>query len=141
MNLSSEFIRRPIATALMMVAVVALGIVSYTLLPVAALPEINSPTIQVTAQIPGADPDTMASSVATQLERQFGEIPGLSQMTSSSGTGFTEITLQFDRSRTVEFGGRGCAGGDQRHAGAIAGLAPEPPDLSQDQSGRTRRSS
>jgi HAE1 family hydrophobic/amphiphilic exporter-1 len=86
----------------MMVAVVALGIVSYTLLPVAALPEIDSPTIQVTAQIPGADPDTMASSVATQLERQFGEIPGLSQMTSSSGTGFTEITLQFDRSRTVD---------------------------------------
>ena len=102
MNLSSEFIRRPIATALMMVAVVAVGIVSYTLLPVAALPEINSPTIQVSAQIPGADPDTMASSVATPLERQFGEIPGLSQMTSSSGTGFTEITLQFDRSRTVD---------------------------------------
>jgi hydrophobe/amphiphile efflux-1 (HAE1) family protein len=101
-NLSSEFIKRPIATTLMMVAVVALGIVSYRLLPVAALPSIDSPTIQVTAQMPGADPQTMASSVATQLERQFGQIPGLSQMTSSSGTGFTEITLQFDRSRTVD---------------------------------------
>jgi hydrophobe/amphiphile efflux-1 (HAE1) family protein len=102
MNLSSGFITRPIATALMMVAVVALGIVSYVLLPVAALPDIDTPTIQVTAQMPGADPQTMASSVATQLERQFGQIPGLSQMTSSSGTGFTEITLQFDRSRTVD---------------------------------------
>ncbi len=102
MNLSSGFITRPIATALLMVAVVALGIVSYLLLPVAALPNIDTPTIQVTAQMPGADPQTMASSVATQLERQFGQIPGLSQMTSSSGTGFTEVTLQFDRSRTVD---------------------------------------
>ena len=102
MNLSSGFITRPIATALMMVAVVALGIVSYVLLPVAALPNIDTPTIQVTAQMPGADPQTMASSVATQLERQFGQIPGLTQMTSSSGTGFTSITLQFDRSRTVD---------------------------------------
>jgi hydrophobe/amphiphile efflux-1 (HAE1) family protein len=101
-NLSSGFITRPIATALLMVAVVALGIVSYRLLPVAALPDIASPTFQVTAQMPGADPQTIASSVTTQLERQFGEIPGLSQMTSSSGAGFTEITLQFDRSRTVE---------------------------------------
>ena len=102
MNLSSGFITRPIATALLMVAVVALGIVSYRLLPVAALPTIDTPTIQVTAQMPGADPQTMASSVTTQLERQFGEIPGLIQMTSSSGTGFVEITLQFDRSRTVD---------------------------------------
>ena len=102
MNLSSGFITRPIATALMMVAVVGLGIVGYRLLPVAALPNIDTPTIQVTAQMPGADPQTMASSVTTQLERQFGEIPGLSQMTSSSGTGFVEITLQFDRSRTVD---------------------------------------
>jgi HAE1 family hydrophobic/amphiphilic exporter-1 len=101
-NLSRGFITRPIATALLMVAVVALGIVSYRLLPVAALPNIDTPTIQVTAQMPGADPQTMASSVTTQLERQFGEIPGLSQMTSSSGTGFVEITLQFDRSRTVD---------------------------------------
>lgn len=103
MNLSSGFITRPIATALLMVAVVVLGIVSYRLLPVAALPNIDTPTIQVTAQMPGGGgPQTMASSVATQLERQFGQIPGLSQMTSSSGTGFTEITLQLDRSRTVD---------------------------------------
>ena len=102
MNLSSGFITRPIATALLMVAVVALGIVSYTLLPVAALPNIDTATIQVTAQMPGADPQTMASSVTTQLERQFGQIPGLAQMTSSSGTGYVSITLQFDHSRTVD---------------------------------------
>jgi hypothetical protein len=102
LNLSSGFIKRPITTALLMVAVVVLGIISYVLLPVAALPNIDTATIQVTAQMPGADPQTMASSVATQLERQFSQIPDLSQMTSSSGTGFTSITLQFDRSRTVD---------------------------------------
>jgi HAE1 family hydrophobic/amphiphilic exporter-1 len=102
MNISSGFIRRPVATGLLMLAVVVLGAISYTLLPVAALPNIDSPTIQVTAQLPGADPKTVAASVATQLERQFGQIPGLTQMTSSSGTGFTQIALQFDRSRTVD---------------------------------------
>src|ERR1700692_2437351 len=102
MNLSAFFIHKPIANALIMVAIVLLGLIGYELLPVAALPEVDSPTIQVTAQLPGADPQTMASSVATQLERQFGQIPGLSQMTSSSGTGFTEITLQFDHSRRVD---------------------------------------
>src|SRR5580693_8481104 len=85
-----------------MVAIVLLGLIGYELLPVAALPEIDSPTIQVTAQLPGADPQTMASSVATQLERQFGEIPGLTQMTSSSALGYMQITLQFSRSQTID---------------------------------------
>ncbi|KQS76748.1 acriflavine resistance protein B [Methylobacterium sp. Leaf361] len=102
MSLSSGFITRPIATALLMVAVVVLGGISYRLLPVAALPNIDSPTFQVMAQLPGADPNTMASAVATQLERQFGQIPGLTQMTSSSGVGYTAMTLQFSRSRTVD---------------------------------------
>jgi hydrophobe/amphiphile efflux-1 (HAE1) family protein len=102
MNISAFFIRRPIATALLMVAIVLLGVIGYELLPVAALPEIDSPTIQVTAQLPGADPQTMASSVATQLERQFGEIPGLTQMTSSSALGYMQITLQFSRSRSID---------------------------------------
>jgi hydrophobe/amphiphile efflux-1 (HAE1) family protein len=102
MNISAGFIRRPIATSLLMVAVVVLGIIGYLQLPVAALPNVDFPTIQVTAQLPGADPQTTAATVATPLERQFGEIPGLSQMTSSSGTGFTQVTLQFDRSRTVD---------------------------------------
>jgi hydrophobe/amphiphile efflux-1 (HAE1) family protein len=102
MNLSAPFIHRPIATALLMVAIVLLGIIGYELLPVAALPEVDSPTIQVTAQLPGADPQTVASSVATQLERQFGQIPGLAQMTSSSALGYTQITLQFSRDRTID---------------------------------------
>jgi hydrophobe/amphiphile efflux-1 (HAE1) family protein len=102
MNLSTPFIHRPIATTLLMVAIVLLGVIGYELLPVAALPEVDSPTIQVTAQLPGADPQTMASSVATPLERQFGQIPGLAQMTSSSALGYTEITLQFSRDRTID---------------------------------------
>jgi len=102
MSMSDGFIRRPVATSLMMVAVVALGVAGYLNLPVAALPNVDFPTIQVTAQLPGADAKTTASSVATPLERQFGQIPGISQMTSSSGSGFAQITLQFDRSRTVD---------------------------------------
>ncbi len=102
MNLSSVFIRRPIATSLLMVAIVALGIIGYQSLPVAALPSVDFPVIQVTAQLPGANPETVAATVATPLERQFGQIPGLTQLTSSSGTGFTQITLQFDRSRTID---------------------------------------
>ncbi|MBV8589404.1 MAG: efflux RND transporter permease subunit, partial [Acetobacteraceae bacterium] len=102
MNLSAPFIHRPIATALLMVAIVLLGIIGYRLLPVSALPDVDSPTIQVMAQLPGADPQTMASSVATPLERQFGQIPGLAQMTSSSALGYVQITLQFGRERTVD---------------------------------------
>ena len=102
MNISEGFIRRPVATSLMMVAVVALGVAGYMNLPVAALPNIDSPTIQVSAQLPGADAKTTASSVATPLERQFGQIPGITQMTSSSGSGFAQVTLQFDRSRTID---------------------------------------
>jgi hypothetical protein len=102
MNFSKPFIEKPILTSLLMVAIVLLGALGYHLLPVAALPEVDSPTIQVTAQLPGADPQTVASSVATPLERQFGQIPGLAQMTSSSALGYTQITLQFSRDRTID---------------------------------------
>jgi hydrophobe/amphiphile efflux-1 (HAE1) family protein len=102
MNISAPFIHRPIATALLMVGLLVGGLVSYPLLPVAALPNVNYPTLQVTAQLPGADPQTMASSVATPLELQFGEIPGLSQMTSASALGYTQITLQFDLNRQID---------------------------------------
>jgi hydrophobe/amphiphile efflux-1 (HAE1) family protein len=102
MNISAPFIRRPIATALLMVGLLVGGLVSYPLLPVAALPNVNYPTLQITAQLPGADPQTMASSVATPLELQFGEIPGLSQMTSASALGYTQITLQFDLDRQID---------------------------------------
>jgi hydrophobe/amphiphile efflux-1 (HAE1) family protein len=102
MNISAPFIHRPIATALLMVGLLVGGLVSYPLLPVAALPNVNFPTLQVTAQLPGADPQTMASSVATPLELQFGEIPGLTQMTSASALGYTQITLQFDLKRQID---------------------------------------
>jgi hydrophobe/amphiphile efflux-1 (HAE1) family protein len=102
MNISAPFIYRPIATALLMVGLLVGGLVSYPLLPVAALPNVNFPTLQVTAQLPGADPQTMASSVATPLELQFGEIPGLTQMTSASALGYTQITLQFDLNRQID---------------------------------------
>jgi hydrophobe/amphiphile efflux-1 (HAE1) family protein len=102
MNISAPFIRRPIATALLMVGLLAAGLAAYPLIPVAALPNINYPTLTVTAQLPGADPQTMASSVASPLELQFGEIPGLNQMTSSSALGYTQITLQFDLSRQID---------------------------------------
>jgi hydrophobe/amphiphile efflux-1 (HAE1) family protein len=102
MNISSPFIHRPIATALLMVGLLVGGLVSYPLLPVAALPNVNYPTLQITAQLPGADPQTMASSVATPLELQFGEIPGLAQMTSASALGYTQITLQFDLNRQID---------------------------------------
>src|SRR3954470_4584066 len=95
MSLSSRFIRRPVATALFIVAIVLLGGTAYTMLPVAALPNVSFPTISVTAQLPGADPQTMASSVATPLEKQFGQIPYLTQMTSTSSLGYTSIILQF----------------------------------------------
>ncbi len=102
MNISAPFIHRPIATALLMIGLLVGGLVSYPLLPVAALPNVNYPTLQITAQLPGADPQTMASSVATPLELQFGEIPGLAQMTSASALGYTQITLQFDLNRQID---------------------------------------
>src|ERR1700746_3422880 len=105
MNVSAAFIHRPIAAALLMIGLLLCGLVTYRLLPVASPPNVNFPTIQGTAQLPGADPQTMASSVATPLEQQFSQIPGLTQLTSSSGLGFTQLTVQFDLSRDIE----GCA--------------------------------
>src|SRR5476651_2813822 len=102
MNISRPFIARPIATSLLMIGILAFGIVGYKLLPVAALPAVDFPTIQVWAQLPGASPETMASSVATPLEQQFSAIPGLADMTSSSGQGSTSITLQFVLSRNID---------------------------------------
>src|ERR1700728_3429520 len=84
MNISAPFIERPIATLLAMVGLLVGGLIAYPLLPVAALPNINYPTLAITAQLPGTDPQTMASTVASPLELQFGEIPGVTQMTSSS---------------------------------------------------------
>jgi hydrophobe/amphiphile efflux-1 (HAE1) family protein len=102
MNISAAFIQRPIATVLLMAGLLLGGLVTYRLLPVAALPSVNFPTIQVTAQLPGADPQTMASSVATPLEQQFSQIPGVTQLTSASALGYTQLTVQFDLSRDVD---------------------------------------
>src|ERR1700754_722004 len=102
MNISAPFIQRPIATVLLMVGLLVGGLVAYPLLPVAALPNVNYPTLTVTAQLPGADPQTMASTVASPLELQFGEIPGLTHMTSASALGYAQITLQFELSRPID---------------------------------------
>src|SRR5271167_4756117 len=101
MNFSAPFIRRPVATFLLSIAVILAGAVAYTLLPVASLPQVEFPVISVGASLPGADPETMASSVATPLERQFSKIAGVNEMTSYSSTGTTGVVLQFDLSRDV----------------------------------------
>jgi hydrophobe/amphiphile efflux-1 (HAE1) family protein len=102
MNLSAPFILRPIATALLMAGLLLCGLASYPLLPVGALPNVNFPTIQISAQLPGADPQTIASSVATPLEQQLSQIPGVTQLTSSSALGVAQLTVQFELSRTVD---------------------------------------
>jgi Cation/multidrug efflux pump len=102
MNFSEVFIRRPIATSLLMLAIALFGVVSYRALPVADLPSVDFPTLSVNASLPGADPATMASSVATPLERQFTAIAGLDSMTSVSQLGATSITLQFDLTRNID---------------------------------------
>jgi HAE1 family hydrophobic/amphiphilic exporter-1 len=102
MNISEGFIRRPIATSLLMAAIVLFGLVAYRSLPVSDLPNVDFPTLLVTAQLPGANPDTMASSVATPLENQFSMIAGLESMTSVNSLGSTQITLEFDLNRSLD---------------------------------------
>jgi HAE1 family hydrophobic/amphiphilic exporter-1 len=102
MSISAPFVRRPIATSLLMGGIFLVGLVVYPLLPVAPLPQVDFPTITVSASLPGASPETMASSVATPLEYQFAELPGLAQMTSTNVLGNTQITLQFDLNRNID---------------------------------------
>src|SRR3989449_4044822 len=102
MNFSEIFIRRPIATSLLMFAIALFGVVSYRALPVADLPSVDFPTLSVTASLPGASPATMASSVATPLERQFSAIAGVDSMTSVSTLGSSQISLQFDLTRNID---------------------------------------
>src|ERR1700729_3555834 len=106
MNISAPFIRRPIGTSLLAAALLLSGILAFNLLPVASLPRVDFPVISVGAQLPGADPQTMASAVATPLERQFGRISGVNQMTSSSQLGSTGIALQFDLNRNIDAAAR-----------------------------------
>src|ERR1017187_136033 len=102
MNISETFIRRPIATSLIMAGIPMFGVIAFRALPVSDLPQVDYPTITVSASLPGANPDSMASAVATPLERQFTGIAGLDSMISSSGQGTTNITLQFDLSRDID---------------------------------------
>ncbi len=106
MNISAPFIRRPVATSLLTIALLLAGIIAYRLLPVAPLPQVDFPTIGVSASLPGASPETMASAVATPLERQFGRIAGVTQMTSTSQLGSTGVTLQFDLNRNIDAAAR-----------------------------------
>ncbi|PYQ16337.1 MAG: multidrug transporter subunit MdtC, partial [Acidobacteria bacterium] len=106
MSISAPFIRRPIATSLLSLAILMAGALAHRFLPVAALPQVEFPTISVNANLPGASPETMASAVATPLERQFGRIAGITEMTSTSQLGSSQITLQFDLSRDINAASR-----------------------------------
>src|SRR3982074_2395601 len=122
-NFSAPFIRRPAATSLITIAIFLSGVVAFRFLPVAPLPQVDFPTIGVGAGLPGASPETMASAVATPLERQFGRIAGVTQMTSSSGLGSTGITLQFDLNRDINAAARDV------QAAINAARSQLPPDL------------
>jgi hydrophobe/amphiphile efflux-1 (HAE1) family protein len=127
MNISERFIRRPVATYLLMTGIVLLGAVAYPFLSVGALPEVEFPTIQVTASFSGASPETMASAVATPLERQFAQIPGVTQMTSSSGLGTTSIVLQFDLNRSIDAAAQDVQTAIDASAGVLPKNLPTPP--------------
>src|SRR5450631_4465132 len=102
MKLTEIFITRPVMTALLMIGIVLFGVSAYRSLPVSDLPNVDFPTIQVSAGLPGASPETMAASVATPLERQFATVAGIDSMTSSSGLGSTNITIQFTLDRSID---------------------------------------
>jgi HAE1 family hydrophobic/amphiphilic exporter-1 len=120
-SISAPFIRYPIATSLLMAGILFVGLVSYPLLPVAPLPQVDFPTIQVAASLPGGSPETMASSVAQPLERQLAQIPGVAQMTSTSSLGSTAITIQFELNRSID----GAANDIQAAINAAGGQLPK----------------
>ncbi|MBR0644603.1 efflux RND transporter permease subunit [Plastoroseomonas hellenica] len=127
MSLSSGFIRRPVATTLLMMALLLVGIVAYPLLPVAPLPQVDFPTIQVTTQLPGASPETMAATVTAPLERQFAQIPGVTLMTSSSTQNVSSITVQFDLSRNIDAAAQDIQTAINAAGGQLPRTLPAPP--------------
>jgi len=127
MSISAPFINRPIATSLLMAGVLLVGIVAFPLLPVAPLPQVDFPTIQVTGQLPGASPETMASSVATPLETQFAAIPAVSLMTSTSVLGSTQITVQFDLNRNIDAAAQDIQAAIVAAGGQLPKNLPTPP--------------
>ena len=127
MNVSELFIRRPIATSLLMAAVVLLGLLGYLMLPISALPNADFPTIQVTTQLPGAAPDVMCSSITTPLEQQFGQISGLSSMNSVSSFGVSTITLQFSLDRSIDSASQDVQAAINVASGVLPQGLPNPP--------------
>ena len=136
MNISAPFIRRPVATSLLAAALLLAGLAAFTQLPVSPLPQVDFPTIQVSAALPGASPTTMASAVATPLERRFGRIAGLTEMTSASALGSTTITHAVRSRPQRRRGGARRAGGDQRRGRRAAVEPADAPELPQGQPGR-----
>jgi multidrug efflux pump len=127
MNFSAIFIRRPVATSLLTLGVLLAGLIAYRYLPVAPLPEVDFPTISVQGNLPGSNPETMASSVATPLERQFGRISGVTEMTSTSLAGSTSITLQFDLNRNINAAARDVQAAINAAAGQLPANLPNLP--------------
>ncbi len=136
MSPSRPFILRPVATSLLMVAILLVGWLAFQFLPLSALPEVDYPTIQVQTFYPGASPDVMTTSVTAPLELQFGQMPGLNQMSSSSSAGASVITLQFSLDDQPRHRRAGSAGGDQRRRQSAAVGSAGAADLRQGQSGR-----
>jgi hydrophobic/amphiphilic exporter-1 (mainly G- bacteria), HAE1 family len=127
MSISEPFVRRPIATSLLMGGIFLVGVMVFPLLPVAPLPQVDFPTISVSASLPGASPETMASSVATPLEYQFAQISGLSQMTSTNALGTSQITLQFDLNRNIDAAAQDVQSGIDAANGQLPKNLPSPP--------------
>ncbi len=129
MNIAELFIRRPIMTSLVMIAIFIFGLAAYRFLPVNDLPNVDFPTIQVTASLPGANPDTMASAVATPLERQFSTIAGVDSMNSTSGIGTTQITIQFNLSRNIDAAAQDVQAAISRASRQLPQNMPSPPSF------------
>ena len=130
MNISEPFIQRPVATSLLMAGVIIMGLLGYWLLPISALPSVDFPTIQVTAQYPGASPEVMASSVTTPLERQFGQISGLTMMISTSSFANSSITLQFTLDRDIDAAAQDVQAAINAAGGVLPRTMPNPPTYS-----------
>src|ERR1700689_2658562 len=127
MSIYAPFIRRPVATTLLLIAMTMAGAIAYTLLPVSALPQVDFPTIQVFANLPGASPDVMAAAVATPLEKQFTRIAGVTEMTSRSTVGSAQVTLQFDLSRDINAAARDVQAAINASAGFLPTNLPQLP--------------
>src|SRR5688500_18445103 len=129
MNISEPFVRRPVMTVLIMAGILIFGLAAYRLLPVSTLPNVDFPSIQVSANLPGASPETMASAVATPLEKQFSTIAGIDQMTSISGQGITQITIQFSLDRDIDAAAQDVNSAIASAARQLPATMPAPPSF------------